>query len=392
MDRIRITENGDSDFGYRHPLDHRSSPDRCDIEDISSEISSSFSGSPSPSIPPLPPSCSSSGGTATVVAGGVRYIVHRVTKMDTLAGVAIKYGVEVADIKRINSLVTDRQMFAHKSLHIPLPGRHLPSPNRSNGYENNGLSNSEQTHARRRNSDLFETFQTLKLNYSPIRTVSPAMSSLQGYYGLKPELNSNNSNPCDGCEMSVYSKGSSSTPYNPPLSLNRKSKSLANGLDENGEQNEDIANAEGDSDRWGEKLLRRRQKSEADFSSWTPEKILKEDNSSGGGFSATAGKGLALRSKPANRNGSGFDTEAGWLNHVPLSLGDTIVITDSISGGGIGKSSSGSSLQDQDSNASSSSSSIWSTSKWSSSAAISKPIFDGLPNPITGRKNKAALD
>ena len=46
------------------------------------------------------------------------------------------------------------------------------------------------------------------------------------------------------------------------------------------------------------------------------------------------------------------------------------------------------------------SSSIWPTSMWSlkpdlqalSSAAIGKPIFDGLPKPITGRKNKAALD
>ncbi|XP_047330907.1 uncharacterized protein LOC124934421 [Impatiens glandulifera] len=386
MDRVRITENGNSDFSYRHnPLDQRSMiTDRYDMEDISSSFSS-----PSPSIPPLPPSCSSSGGTITVVSGGVRYIVHRVTKMDTLAGVAIKYGVEVADIKRINGLVTDIQMFAHKSLHIPLSGRHLPSPNLSNGSENNGLNNSEQTHVRRRNSDLFDSFQALKLNYSPNKTVSPAMNSLQGYYGLKPN------NPSDGCEMSVYSKGSSSssttttTHYNPPLSVHRKSKSLANGLNENGE----ITNAEtkeGDSDKWCMKLFRRRQKSEADFTSWTPEKILKEDNSSGGGFSATAGKGLALRSKPVNRNGSGFDTEIG---------SSFVNITDSLSGV-VGKSSSGSSLQDQDSNGSSSLSSIWSTSKWSlktdlqafSSAAISKPIFDGLPNPITGWKNKEALD
>ncbi|KAJ0104927.1 hypothetical protein Patl1_19325 [Pistacia atlantica] len=48
--------------------------------------------------------------------------------MDTLAGVAIKYGVEVADIKRLNGLATDLQMFALKTLQIPLPGRHPPSP------------------------------------------------------------------------------------------------------------------------------------------------------------------------------------------------------------------------------------------------------------------------
>ena len=94
------------------------------------------------------------------------YIEHHVSKMDTLAGVAIKYGVEVdsrsaffsslvsiflspfkiffilpsksyvkifvahqvADIKRMNSLITDLQMFALKTLKIPLPGRHPPSP------------------------------------------------------------------------------------------------------------------------------------------------------------------------------------------------------------------------------------------------------------------------
>ncbi|MQL84572.1 hypothetical protein Taro_017081 [Colocasia esculenta] len=70
----------------------------------------------------------------------VSYIEHRVSKMDTLAGVAIKYGVEVADIRRLNALVTDRQMFAHKSIKIPLPGRHPPSSIMSNGSACNGYS------------------------------------------------------------------------------------------------------------------------------------------------------------------------------------------------------------------------------------------------------------
>ncbi|KAG1359525.1 hypothetical protein COCNU_08G009710 [Cocos nucifera] len=68
---------------------------------------------------------------------GAKYIEHHVSKMDTLAGIAIKYGVEVADIKRMNGLVTDRQMFAHKTLRIPLPGRHPPSPIHFNGTTNN---------------------------------------------------------------------------------------------------------------------------------------------------------------------------------------------------------------------------------------------------------------
>ncbi|THU54955.1 hypothetical protein C4D60_Mb11t01510 [Musa balbisiana] len=71
----------------------------------------------------------------------VNYIEHRVSKMDTLPGVAIKYGVEVEDIKRLNGLTTDIQMFAHKSLQIPLPGRHPPSTRSTNGSAANGLVN-----------------------------------------------------------------------------------------------------------------------------------------------------------------------------------------------------------------------------------------------------------
>jgi len=38
----------------------------------------------------------------------------------------------------LNSLVTDHQMFALKTLHIPLPGRHPPSPCLSNGSSTPG--------------------------------------------------------------------------------------------------------------------------------------------------------------------------------------------------------------------------------------------------------------
>ncbi|CAH8364197.1 unnamed protein product [Eruca vesicaria subsp. sativa] len=94
---------------------------------------------PSPSSSPPPPSSSSSSpyhGSHSPDRGG--YIEHRVSKFDTLAGVAIKYGVEVADVKKMNGLVTDLQMFALKSLRIPLPGRHPPSPCLSNGSLHHG--------------------------------------------------------------------------------------------------------------------------------------------------------------------------------------------------------------------------------------------------------------
>lgn len=35
---------------------------------------------------------------------------------------------KVSDVKKLNGLVSDLQMFALKTLYIPLPGRHPPSP------------------------------------------------------------------------------------------------------------------------------------------------------------------------------------------------------------------------------------------------------------------------
>lgn len=40
--------------------------------------------------------------------------------------------LQVADIRKMNGLVTDRQMFGLRFLQIPLPGRHPPSPCLSN--------------------------------------------------------------------------------------------------------------------------------------------------------------------------------------------------------------------------------------------------------------------
>lgn len=47
------------------------------------------------------------------------FITHKVDKMDTLAGLAIKYNVSVSDIKRCNGLLSDTAMFARDTLLIP---------------------------------------------------------------------------------------------------------------------------------------------------------------------------------------------------------------------------------------------------------------------------------
>ncbi|KAJ3672276.1 hypothetical protein LUZ60_006997 [Juncus effusus] len=123
-------------------------------------------------------------------------IAHEVSKMDTLAGIAIKYGVQIADIKRMNNLVSDRQMFAHKSLLIPLSSRFTPSPLHSSRSAPNI------------NRDLTPKSSINKPNsYSnskpPACNSSPAMSILQRYYNLKPDLSSQKGSEM---EMSLFNE------------------------------------------------------------------------------------------------------------------------------------------------------------------------------------------
>ncbi|KAG1362805.1 F-box protein [Cocos nucifera] len=300
--------------------------------------------------------------------------------MDTLAGVAIKYGVEVADIRRMNGLVTDLQMFAHKSLQIPLPGKHSPSPIPSNGSTYNG----EQTPPHQPHIDILESFQSLKSKPPPCK-ISPAMSSLQGYYGLTRPKSAPRPK---GTEVAACKTGRSlclenkqlpgESPISDPLdSWNRRSRSVANGFSlEDGEVVEDnIVAAEAVDNSEAERSIRRRQKSDALPSQQMPELLL-EDGS--GGFAGRTAKGLALRPK----SGSRTDMDMGRRNGVSFG--------DSMAGGfsTVHKSSSTSNLQDADE-----SSSIWSTSKWTlKPEVLARPLFDGLPKPTAARRNKAARD
>lgn len=244
--------------------------------------------------------------------------------------------------------------------------------------------------------DVFDSFQSLRLKLSE-KKVSPAMNSLQGYYGLKPK----NRRASEGFEMAVYKKESSHlqeddqylTPFpatNTPLSHHRKSRSLVDAVIAEVNQSPNPSKT-GRGDVNSDKPMRRRQKSEADFSSRAPELLLKEENrSSNGGFSAIAGKGLALRSKAASRANLSAETETGAIpiNLMDASVGDSFT--------SVRKSVSASSLQEPDCN--SNSSSLWPTSKWTlkpdllTQAAMASSIFDGLPKPLTGRRNKKAVD
>ncbi|KAK9059941.1 hypothetical protein SSX86_020645 [Deinandra increscens subsp. villosa] len=334
------------------------------------------------------------GGGSSVGDGGCGYIKHTVTKFDTLAGVAIKYGVEVADINRMNGLTTDIQMFSRKTLHIPLPGRHPPSPIMSNGYNIKGPDTS--TPPNRRPSDLFDSINSLKLSSSAPRTVSPSMDALRDYYGLKPT----NQNGINGLSIEHGPKQPQTS--HQPHGLHRKCRSFACELPDSCAINVETPTTNGktpDSDTWYDKLMRRRS-SEIDFQNHTPEMILKPDTTTAAtttsAFSPAAGKGLALRPKATSRTASDAD---GMQNIPPLKLGDSVT-TDTCSG--VKKSSSSPSFHESYSNSNNctSTSSIWPTTVLNltadlqalSTAAITRPIFDGLPKPISGRKNKAAID
>ncbi|XP_042065986.1 uncharacterized protein LOC121809431 [Salvia splendens] len=369
---------------------YRISDDEIAEVDFDSRSTTGSSSSPSRS---LPISTSPSDSAGSGMTGGHNYIIHTVGKYDTVAGVAIKYGVEVADIKRLNGLVTDLQMFALKTLKIPLPGKHPVSPTWCNGLETQRPNSSEQDPSNRRQSDLFDSFQSLKLGSSEPK-VSPAMNSLRGYYGLRQPDEKASSGGLDPNGGAKYLEdGSFYTPSKHPLSHQRKSRSVANNLMyANGGLHDPLLSPESEdsgTNKWIEKLLGRRQMSETGLTSCPPEKLLKEESSSSSGISSG---GLALRSKAASRAFSGgVDAELGGMTPIPLDLGESPQ-TDPVNG--VRKSSSTSSLMDTDISALSL---LWPTSTWSlkpdfqalSSAAM--PIFDGLPKPMS-RKNKAALD
>lgn len=257
-------------------------------------------------------------------------------------------------------------------------------------------SSSEQTPPINRYPDFLGSFRSLKLKSSPQPRVSPAMNCLLGYPGPKP---ADQNVASEGLEMAVYRKGVShyledgpfvnAIPHpSQPLGLHRKCKSVAHDMSENG-----VSSTENGSDKMFEKLARRRQKSEADFNSRTPEVLLKQDNTSGSAFSAAAGKGLALRPKSASRTLSGPDAEASSINPIPMPLNDS-VLNDSAS---VRKSSSTSSLQQESDTGPLSS--LWTTTKWNlkpdfqaiSTAAITKPIFDSLQKP-SRKSSKTAVD
>lgn len=100
---------------------------------------------------------------------------------------------------------------------------------------------------------------------------------------------------------SFYRKSSMS---HQPFSRHQKSHSLAvqtlDGIVETSDIMEVVETRKSASDKRKGTLIRRNNKSEANLNR-TPELILKQDNSSNGGFSPRSAKGLAQRQKSSSR-------------------------------------------------------------------------------------------
>lgn len=299
-----------------------------------------------PSSPPPPASCCSA-------VDDQDFLQHEVSRMDTLAGIAIKYGVEISDIKRANSLVTDSQMYAHKALLIPLPGRPMPSSVKLNG--SSLRSKRAWAPNNQQNRDIMDSLDSVK---SKQQQSSLAMSSLQSYYCLSSETGADMD--CS-TEMSSYSKGNSQgigseiSPNASPPPDSTQSTGRSNGVTKEKQDGS----------------IRRRQKVEAD----TNDDLLSDSIKMIKSFLPRPVSSIRLStdsSSPdsvAKSNGSSFlDGFKSVVRRSPSAPS----FADSENGGGV---------------------SMWSSSKWTfNHESFTRPLLDGLPKPSPGRRMKAALD
>ncbi|XP_030521598.1 uncharacterized protein LOC115734802 [Rhodamnia argentea] len=300
-------------------------------------------------------------GHVSGTANGYGYIEHQVFKMDTLAGIAIKYGVEVADIKRVNGLATDFQIFALKTLRIPLPGRHPPSASLPSGAASSGDKSAEKASSSTGHCNSSKSSELFKWT---------------------------------SCIHSKRLKGQESPASDSSSKFRQKDTGFPaeDGSIVDYASIFDVINA--GREGCNTKPTRSCQETETGYPNATPGKLLKKGNSGGNGsFLATRGKDLALRAKSASRTSLTTDAQSNCTNSTRAGAQEDIIANEHPR---LGKASSLLSLVQTNS------SSIRQTSKWSlkpdiplfSAASLTGPILDGLslPTTISGWRSKAALD
>ncbi|CAL5040720.1 unnamed protein product [Urochloa decumbens] len=299
---------------------------------------------------------------------------HEVSRMDTLAGIAIKYGVEISDIKRANSLVTDSQMFALKTLLIPLPGRPLPASVRLNG----SAQRIKRAWAPNHQQDRGITDPLDSSNYDQ-KGASAAMSTLQRYYGLSSQKG--NTTDCS-TEMSVYRKGSFESSLSETL-LSSSAAPGTKGADRSWEYEELVngfSSANGASENKSDGVPKPKQ----DASVRRRQKVEAESNTTDTQDDFLADPIKAIKSllpRPISSIRLNIDTsspDSSQKSNVSFLNGFKSVR----------KSPSAPNFADAENGVS-----MWSSSKWTfNHESFTRPLLDGLPKPASTRRMKTALD
>lgn len=128
--------------------------------------------------------------------------VHQISKMDTMAGLAIRYDVTVSDIKRSNSFLSESAMFARKTLLIPT--RPLPMGNESLAWA--GMIVTQFGQIDRGQERLTPSFANSSHGNGGDQRSSLAIDQLRAHYGLTPATSTGSgrmgSGSCDGLNSS----------------------------------------------------------------------------------------------------------------------------------------------------------------------------------------------
>merc|ERR1712157_314564 len=106
---------------------------------------------------------------SSIVSETEYFMFHKVTKLDTLAGIAIKYNVQVGDIKLANGLHSDMSLYARE--HIKIPKKKLPP---SMYYKPES-----------KNSSSYSNGNSMRAMPLTGGNMSVAMTQLKNYYGLE---------------------------------------------------------------------------------------------------------------------------------------------------------------------------------------------------------------
>ncbi|CAK9278649.1 unnamed protein product [Sphagnum jensenii] len=136
-------------------------------------------------------------------SSSIGYMEHTASKLNTLSRVAIKYGVEVIDIKRLIALTTDFQMYALKTLWIPLQGKHSPSTaahKNSYGFTRYVSSSVDRGLQYLASGSHSTSNNGIRYRYSEKKAPTSAMGLLRRYYGLASMTRAGS----EGTEMDVY--------------------------------------------------------------------------------------------------------------------------------------------------------------------------------------------